>query len=322
EAPMARKFMIDSLKYWVREYGVDGFRFDLMALLDLDTMREVEHELRGLNPSIVLYGEPWTGGDSPLGAKTDKQRLREAPVGAFNDDFRNALKGVPDGNEPGFIQNGSHREDLQRAMLVSDWFAEPTQSINYMTCHDNLVLWDKLKLSMPNASDDQLKQTMKLGYLALFTSQGVPFIQGGEEFARSKGGNNNSYDAPDSVNQVDWSLKKKNHDLFTFVRDVITMRKEHPVFRLRTRKDVAARLQFENAPNEKTLIYTLNGAGVSGEHWRRVCVVLNSDDADSDVPLPPGYWQIALDQRGTIPPHMVSRKLSVAAKSGVVLYQR
>ena len=186
EAPMARKLMIDSLAFWVREYGVDGFRFDLMALHDRETMREAENTLRAIDPDIVLYGEPWMASTTPLEEKTDKTALSEVPVGAFNDDFRNALKGAPDGSESGSIQDGSQTEALKSAMRVSDWFPEPTQSINYMTCHDNLVLWDKLKLSMPGASEDLLKRTMKLGYLALITSQGVPFVHGGEEFARSK----------------------------------------------------------------------------------------------------------------------------------------
>ena len=224
ETPMARRLILDSLKFWTREYGIDGYRFDLMALLDQDTMRQAEHELRAINPNVVLFGEPWTGGDSPLENKTDKSAFHQVPVGAFNDDFRNALKGSPDGHDPGFIQNGSHRDALENAMRVSDWFATPAQSINYMTCHDNLVLWDKLKASMPNADDRELIETMKLGYLALLTSQGVPYMQGGEEFGRTKGGNNNSYNAPDSVNEVDWSLKRKHFDLFTYVRDAIALR--------------------------------------------------------------------------------------------------
>jgi pullulanase len=188
EAPMARRLILDSLRYWVKEYGVDGFRFDLMALIDQQTIREAERELRAIDPGIVLFGEPWTGGASPLRGKTDKSALWQMPVGAFNDDFRNALKGAPDGGEPGWIENGSKRDALKAAMLVSDWFASPGQSINYMTCHDNLVLWDKLVASMPNATDELRMETMKLGYLALFTSQGVPFIYGGGEFARTKGG--------------------------------------------------------------------------------------------------------------------------------------
>jgi pullulanase len=323
EAPMARKLIIDSLKFWAKEYGFDGFRFDLMALIDPETMRQADRELRAINPNIIMFGEPWTGGTSPLQQKTDKGALRQVPVGAFNDDFRNALKGSPDGNEPGWIQNGSKRDALKAAMLVSDWFASPGQSINYMTCHDNLVLWDKLVQSMPNADNSLRIETMKLGYLALFTSQGVPFIHGGEEFARTKGGNNNSYESPDSVNEVDWALKKEHLDLFNYVRDLIALRKAHLMFRLRTRPEVQSRVHFIDPPDHKTLLFTINGEGVPGETWKRVCVVLNSaDEADTEITLPSGDWNVALDEHGAAGSlRTVSGKFSVRHKSGVVLYQ-
>jgi pullulanase len=331
---MMRRLIIDSMKYWVKEYGVDGFRFDLMALIDQETIRQADRELRAIHPGIILFGEPWTGGTSPLTTKTDKTALRQVPAGAFNDDFRNALKGQPDGNEPGWIQNGSKRDALKAAMLVSDWFASPGQSINYMTCHDNLVLWDKLVASMPNADDKLRIETMKLGYLALFTSQGVPFIHGGEEFARSKGGNNNSYESPDSVNQVDWQLKREHYDLFTYVRDLIALRKAHPMFRLRTRPQVASRVQFLPTRDDKTLMFTINGEGVPGETWKRVCVILNSaNETDAEVNLPSGEWLVALDHSGAVPAAAavpaadetssgpVSGKVTLGHKSGVVLFQ-
>ena len=321
EAPMARRLIIDSLKFWVKEYGIDGFRFDLMALIDQETMRQAERELRAINPNIVLYGEPWTGGTSPLREKTDKTALRQVSAGAFNDDFRNALKGSPEGNEPGWIQNGSRRDALKAAMLVSDWFASPAQSINYMTCHDNLVLWDKLIESMPNATDPLRIETMKLGYLALFTAQGVPFIHGGEEFARSKGGNHNSYDSPDSVNQVDWALKRDHLDLFNYTRDAIALRKAHPMFRLRTRPQVQSRVHFIDTPDRATLMFTINGEGVPGETWKRVWVVLNSADQADAVVAVTGDWIIALDEHGAVEPHPISGKVTVRHKSGVVLYQ-
>jgi pullulanase len=322
EAPMARRLILDSLKFWVKEYGVDGFRFDLMALIDQETMRQADHELRKINPGIILFGEPWTGGASPLTTKTDKGALRQVLAGAFNDDFRNALKGSPDGNESGWIQNGSKRDALKAAMLVSDWFASPGQSINYMTCHDNLVLWDKLIESMPNATDALRIETMKLGYLALFTSQGVPFFHGGEEFARTKGGNHNSYESPDSVNEVDWSLKKEHLDLFTYVRDLIALRKAHPMFRLRTKPQVQSRVHFIDPPDHATLMFTINGEGVPGETWKRVCVILNSaDEADAEIILPSGEWSVALDEHGATSAPAVAGKFTVRHKSGVVLYQ-
>jgi pullulanase len=152
----------------------------------------------------------------------------------------------------------------------------------------------------------------------------VPLILGGEEFARSKGGDNNSYVAPDSVNEVDWSLKQKNLDLFNYTRDVIALRKAHPAFRLRTREDVSKRLSFQETPDEKTLMFTLDGAGVAGETWSRICVALNSNDSDkADLALPPGSWSVALDEKGaTTDERSVSGTVSVPPKSGLVLYQR
>jgi pullulanase len=323
ESPMGRRLIVDSLKFWTREYGVDGFRFDLMALIDQETIRQANRELRKINPGIILFGEPWTGGTTPLRDKTDKQALRRVPAGAFNDDFRNALKGSPDHEDPGWIQNGSKRDALKAAMLISDWCPSPGQSINYMTCHDNLVLWDKLVHSMPAADDALRIATMKLGYVALFTSQGVPFIHGGEEFARTKGGNNNSFEAPDSVNQVDWELKRQHLDLFNYVRDLIALRKTHPMFRLRTRTEVRSRVQFTAAPASTTLMFTINGEGVPGETWKRACVVLNSADGDEAEVFPPGgQWAVELDAGGRASsPEMVSAKIKVPAKSAMVLSQ-
>jgi pullulanase len=321
EAPMGRKYILDSLKYWVREYGVDGFRFDLMALIDRETMREVESELHAMNPAIAIYGEPWMANDSPLAARTDKTALTELPVGAFNDDFRNALKGLPDGTAPGFIQDGSNREALEKAMMVSDWLGGPGQSINYMTCHDNLVLWDKLKVSMPGAADELIKKTVKLGYLVLLTSQGVPFMQGGEEFGRSKGGDDNSYQAPDAVNEVDWSLKERNYDLFRYVRDLIAMRKGHPLFRLRTREEIARRVKF--LPTESGLAYEIDGSGVRGETWSEALVLVNPDNVNGlAFTLPDGQWEAACDENGATMGRTMSGRITVPAKTGLVVFQQ
>jgi len=324
ESPNGRRLILDSLKFWTREYGVDGFRFDLMALIDQETMRQADRELRKLHPGIILFGEPWTGGNSPLRDKSDKSAFHQISPGAFNDDFRNALKGSPDGGEAGWIQNGSSRDALKSAMQVSGWLGTPGQSINYMTCHDNLVLWDKLAKSMPGADDALRIETMKLGYLALLTSQGVPFMHGGEEFARTKGGNNNSYDSPDSVNEVDWTLKRDHIELYKYVRDAIALRKAHPMFRLRTRSQVQSRLHFVENGNRDVLMYTLDGEGVPGENWKRVCVALNSSNTSDAVVIPPGNtWSVAMDEEGaTAEPRMVSGKLTLRRKSGAVLFQR
>jgi pullulanase len=324
EAPMVRRFIIDSLKYWVTEYGVDGFRFDLMALLDIETMRAIEYELRKLNPHIVLYGEPWSCGFSPIrGQPTDKQAIRNTGIGAFNDHFRNALGGNPNGSEPGFLQNGSHRDLLLLGLEGSchDWATSPAQSINYMTCHDNLVLYDKLRWFNPAASEQDILATIKLGYLLLLTAQGVPFLHGGEEFARTKYGHGNSYNAGDQINQIDWSLKAENYPLFVYTRDLIALRKQHPVFRLRTAESIRERVKFHLAPTEKSLVYSLDGVGLEQETWPEACVLANAEEGeDREFTLPPGRWCVAFNHLGLADEsQVVEYRLTVPRKSGVIL---
>ena len=326
ESPMVRKYIIDSLKYWVTEYGVDGFRFDLMALIDFATMREVEAELRKLKPDILLYGEPWSSGYSPIkGQPTDKNAIRNTSIGAFNDHFRNALGGSPNGAELGFLQNGTQRERLVVGLEGShrDWATQPAQSINYMTCHDNLVLYDKLRWFNPSASEQEIQAMMKLGYLMLFTAQGVPFLHGGEEFARTKYGHGNSYNAGDAINQIDWSLKDKNHALFVYTRELIQLRKQHPLFRLRSADEIRARVKTHLPPGEKTLVYLLDGINLANETWREACVLINGEDtSDVEFHLPPGCWQLAFDTNGAVDESSsVEFRVCLHGKTGLILYR-
>lgn len=326
ESPMGRKFLIDSLRYWAEEYGVDGFRFDLMAMLDLDTMKELEKELRRVNPHILLYGEPWSAAPTPLkGKPTDKQHLRGTKIGAFNDSFRNALKGAPDGDGNGFIQDGSERGTVVNGLMGSWtlWSPTPAHSINYLTCHDNLVLFDKLKLSMPGATEPEIIEMMKLGYLLLFTAQGVPFLHGGEEFARTKQGHHNSYNAPDEINQVDWSLKQKHAGLFSYVRDLIALRKAHPIFRIRAKEQVAAWLEVRETDDPNTIQFILDGRALDDEPWKQICVLANAAASlNTEFDLPPGPWYVAFDHAGKVAePRAVENQVRVRYKSGMILYQ-
>ncbi len=327
ESPMVRKFIIDSLKYWVNEYGVDGFRFDLMALIDLETMRQVETELRKIKPDIILYGEPWSSGYSPIkGQPTDKNAIRATSIGAFNDHFRNALGGSPNGSELGFLQNGSHREQVVIGLEGSyrDWATKPAQSINYMTCHDNLVLYDKFRWFNPSASEQDILAMMKLGYLLLFTAQGTPFLHAGEEFARTKYGHGNSYNAGDEINRIDWSLKAKNHALFAYTRDLIQIRRQHPLFRLRSAEQIRERVKTHLPPNAKTLVYLIDGTGLDKETWSESCVLVNGEDAlDVEFLLPPGRWLVACDGEGAVSEERpVEFRVSVRRKSGLLLYKK
>jgi len=324
ESPMARKYLIDSLKYWVAEYGVDGFRFDLMALIDAETMRQIERELRQINPAIVLYGEPWSSGFSPMqGQPADKSAIRHTGIGAFNDHFRNALAGSPNGSEAGFLQNGSRRDVLMLGLEGScrDWAGSPAQAINYMTCHDNLVLSDKLRWFNPAASEQDVQAAMKLGYLLLFTAQGVPLLHGGEEFARTKCGHGNSYNAGDEINQIDWSLKARNYALFIYTRDLIRLRKAHALFRLRTAEEIRERVKFLPAPSDHALLYWIDGAGLAGEGWAEACVLVNGEAAaELEFTLPHGRWSIAFGEAGLADESfVVEHRLNVRHKSGLIL---
>ncbi len=322
EAPMGRKYIIDTLLHWVEEYDVDGFRFDLMALIDIETMKQAESKLRQLKPNIILYGEPWQADSSPLQTPTDKHSIADTGIGAFNDDFRNAVKGDPSGDGPGYIQNGSHRFNVEHTMAASRqyWAASPAHTINYMTCHDNLTLYDKLKLSCPDADAGQIEAMARIGFFILLTAQGVPFIHAGSEFLRTKYGDHNSYQSPDSINQIDWSLKQKNIELFNYVQKLIAIRKAHPLFRLRTASEVEARVHFHFTPSGDSIICTVDGSDLEGEKWLGVALLINASDTDHHkLTLPEGNWSVVLDPLGDETNESAHSAINVPPKSAIML---
>ena len=291
ESDQGRRFIIECLKFWVREYGVDGFRFDLMALLDRETMVQAEAELRVLRPDILLYGEPWAAASTAMeGVAMDKSAL--AGTGAFNDDFRNVMKGPPDGGEPGFIQAGWHCHGVKLGLLGQpDWAPHPVQVVQYMTCHDNLCLYDKLVVSRPDAGDPAYERMARLGYTLLLVSQGVPFLHGGDEFFRTKRGDANSYRSSDAINQIDWRRKLEFRGLYEYVRRLIALRKAHPLFRLRTAEEVKARCRWHPHAWWDTIVLEIDGRGLVGETWKRALIIFNgSPDTDGVFELPTGDW--------------------------------
>ncbi len=326
ERPMARKYMVDSVKYWVAEYGIDGFRFDLMGLHDLETMLAIREELRKINPSVLIYGEPWTGGASGLKQVTDQRRVAGTGLAAFNDHFRDAVKGDRDGGQPGFVQIGDRMDRIRQGIRanIGDWAKQPTDCLTYCECHDNLTTWDKLIQSAPEATDEVRKRMQRFAGLLVLTSQGIPFIHSGQELCRSKQGHHNSYNLPDSVNQIDWSLKQANQDVFAYYRGLIALRKAHPVLRLRTADEIRQRLSFRrNAPSDRCLAYRLDGTDLPGESHRTTLVLLNGDATDQEFRLAPGAWRVLVDadRAGTEPLGEVTGKVTVKAHSGMVLGQ-
>lgn len=323
ENPMARKFILDSVRYWVEEYRVDGFRFDLMGLIDIETMKQMYAELKRIHPGILIYGEPWTGGHTPLKPVTDKSVTRGTGICAFNDHFRDAVKGGRDGGGGGFIQSGADTGKVVEGLMgaVHDWAQDPTDTISYFECHDNLTSWDKLLQSVPEGSDELRRRMMRLGTLTLLTAQGMTFLHSGQEMCRSKQGSSNSYNLPDDVNQIDWSLKKKYADVVAYVRGLIALRKAHPAFRLRTRGDVEHRVHFDAPPNPYSIVYRIDAGGVEGESAQSILVLLNASADPLKFNLPEGAWSVHADafRADVTPMAQTSGSVTVPAHSGTLL---
>lgn len=267
ERPMVRKFILDSLKYWVEEFKIDGYRFDLMGLVDIDTVELAIEELRKIRPDIIIYGEPWAAGWTPLSDRktTSKGKQSKLGFGLFNDNFRDAVKGDNDGKVAGFVQgNQDYKTGTETGIAGSVYYDEshigftktPQESINYLNSHDNLILADKFKKVYTSLDDNGNKRLNKLAHTILFTSQGIPFIHAGNEFLRSKNMVANSYNSPISINQIDWSLKEKHMDLFKYIQGLIRLRKKYDAFTMVHRQEVRDRLKFMHH-DDCTIIYTL-----------------------------------------------------------------
>jgi pullulanase len=308
ERTMVRKYIIDSLKYWAEEFHIDGFRFDLMGVYDLETMKSIRAEL----PGLLLYGEGWAADQSPMPEehRALKQNTSRMPgIAAFNDDFRDALKGNHGlKKSKGFVSGLDLREEavkfgivaaVQHPQIVYDyvetskkpWAALPGQCINYVSCHDNYTLWDKLKLSIPKASDEKMRKMVKLAGALVLTSQGIPFLHAGMEFCRTKGGNGNSYKSPDPVNQIDWSRKKEFSDVFEYYQKLIQLRKNHPAFRMKETSRIQNYIHFCTDYKTGVVSYCIDG-DPSGDPWKNIVLIFNGNRESVSIPLPEGNFRI------------------------------
>ena len=296
ERPMVQKFVCDSLKYWMQQYHVDGFRFDLMALIGVSTMKKASTDLHALNPNVLLYGEPWTGAGSALPAAelVTKGQQKGLGFGAFNDDMRNALIGsMFDAHNQGFPTGATGQVDLIKASVmgsIDHFTAAPGETVNYATSHDNYTLWDKIAIS--NGGDPEYDRILmqELIMAIVFTAQGQPFIQGGDEFLRTKNGNDNSYNAGDAVNQFDWERKTQHHNVFDYYAGLIHLRNNHPAFRLRSADDIRKHLTFLGSP-DNTVAFQL-AEHANGDAWAGIVVIYNPTKASVVVSLPEGSWTI------------------------------
>jgi pullulanase len=347
ERPMVRKLIVDAVAHWAREYHVDGFRFDLMGVLDLETMRAVRVALDQQDHSIFVYGEGWAAGPSPLpetqrAVKANVARLPR--IAAFGDELRDGVKGhYAHQAEAGFVGGQPGLEESVKFGIVAatphpqldyakvnyskaPWASQPGQALNYVACHDDRVLWDKLTIANPTASEAELIQLDALCNTIVFTSQGVPFLPIGDEFLRTKKGASNSYNLPDSVNQLDWGRKAQYQAVFTFYRQLLALRKAHPAFRLPSQELIAQHLEFLPGLPAGTIGYQLkNHAG--SDAWATITVLFNGQRQPATVPVPAGSYRVVvrgleINQSGLGEPLAVGAAgVPLAPTSALVLVQ-
>lgn len=345
DRPMVQKLIIDSLIYWAKEYHIDGFRFDLMGVLDIDTMNVIAERLKEIRPDIYLYGEGWNGGPSSLAEekRAFKASAKKMPgIGMFNDDIRDTIKGsVFYDDHLGFVNGGTHLENALRYGITGavahpqvdydaygskPWAKEPGQSINYVSCHDNYTLWDKLSVSCPEASEEKKKAMNRLCAAIVFTSQGVPFIQAGEEFLRSKplpekkGFAENSYNMPDAVNSIKWDNIHEYPDMIAYYKGLMALRKAHPVFRMQSEAEMTQNLCFLSDTPENVVAYLLKGKGAD-DTPENILVIFNGNDEEILYNLPEGKWKILVDDKtaGADGKKIISAKTDVEPLSALVL---
>lgn len=272
--PMVRKYIRDSLCYWVREYAIDGFRFDLLGLFTKASVVDWKRHLAAIDPAVVMYGEPWTGGGPTRFGKGDQ---RGTGVGVFNDNFRNAIRGEMDGPAPGFALGGSGFENAVIRGLagsIDDFTSSPDETVNYVSAHDNMTLWDKICLSLPRASETDRKRSLELCGALVLHAQGLAFLEGGAELGRTKGGNRNSYNAGDRANRFDWQRAQKFMDVAATYRKLIKARETDAWQRLDTSAEIRSRLLarplkngielFVRAPGKNSRAL-FNGSGQENE---------------------------------------------------------
>ena len=335
-------YIVNSVKYWAEEYHIDGFRFDLMAIHDTETMNRVSSTVRAINPYAVIYGEGWTAGDSPL--PVERRALKENVskmdgVAVFSDDIRDAVKGhYSREDDRGFASGKAGQEETVKIGIVAStahpqvdyskgsnskfaYATSPEMIMNYVSCHDDLCLTDKLRKSMPESNDSVRMRVARLAQTIVFTSQGTPFMFAGEEIFRDKKGIHNTYCSPDSVNAIDWSLKRQNRSQFDYYRNLIALRKAHPAFRMTSATDIARNIVFDKTGSDCVVSYSIKNHA-NGDEWSEIKVVFNGNDSYVTVNVAKGKWMvIAAD--GSISPDGLGTsrggRVTVASRSALIM---
>ena len=344
EKPLMRQFMLESMKYWVNEYHIDGFRVDLMGIHDIETMNLIRKELTAIDPNIFIYGEGWTAGTCayPTEKLALKAHIKQMPgIAAFSDELRDALRGpFSDNKQAAFLGGLAGFEESIKAGITGmiahpqvdytkvnytkeAWAKEPTQMISYVSCHDDMCLVDRLKASIPEVAYDMdaLIRLNLLAQTAIFTTQGIPFMLSGEEMLRDKKGVHNSYNSPDEINHLDWNNLKKYPQVFAYYKGLIQMRKAHPAFRLGSAELVRKHLEF--LPTQDCLVAFRLKNHAGGDKWNNIYVVLNGSSNLQSINIPKGKYTIVanngvIDEAGI--GQMEGGEVMVDAQNALILH--
>ncbi|MEM6321922.1 MAG: type I pullulanase [Bacteroidota bacterium] len=344
DRPMMHKFIKESVKYWVEEYHLDGFRFDLMAIHDIETMNQIRQTLHEIDPTILVYGEGWTAGDSPLpepNRALKKYTYRMPGIAAFSDDIRDGLKGsVFEHEDRGFASAKPYMEESVKFGIVAStqhpqidyqkvnysnepWAAQPNQAISYVSCHDNHTLWDRLLNSQPEANEaDRIKMDI-LANTVVLTNQGIPFLHAGVELLRTKDGEENSYKSPDSINKIDWSRKSTYPQVFETYKKLVQLRKNHPAFRMKSTEMIQAHLKFLDFEEGSLLVgYTISD-NANGDDWKDILVLFNGNRVDKPVKLPAGDWTMVVrgGEVDEISKTKARDEVKIPASSAMIFYK-
>ena len=321
ERAMVRKFIVDSVAWWAEEYHLDGFRFDLMGIIDIETMNQIRMRLDKVDPKILMYGEGWIAAESPLPESLRATKLNTPEldrIASFCDDMRDGLKGSPfNRNSIGFISGLTLREEkikfavagaIKHPQIFYDyvdssrqpWTVSPSQCVNYVSCHDNYTLFDKLQYSCPESTLEEIERMTRLAIGIILTAQGIPLLHAGVEMHRSKGGHHDSYRSPDEVNQIDWSKKSHHAALFQFTKKCIGLRRQHPAFRMSDADMVRKKLNFFTKYIPGVVGYELK-EHANGDIWENILVFYNGNNYSVEYEVPEKYWLIVA-QNGEIEP--------------------
>ncbi len=360
EKPLMRQFMLESVKYWIDEYHIDGFRFDLMGVHDIETMQYIRQMVNKIDPSIYIYGEGWSAGAcaypiEKLAMKANTQQLQG--IGAFSDDMRDALRGPFSDDHKGALLAGipGEEESLKFGIVggiahpqvdmtkvnydKKPWTNNPTEQISYVSCHDDMCLVDRLKASIPSLTDKNIPKEMReaeliridqLAQTAVFTSQGVAFMLAGEEMLRDKKGVHNSYNSPDSINQFNWKNLQSYPQVFTYYKDLIQLRKNHPAFHLGTGDKVREHLEFlpsvDVKGNKQDCLVGFQLKNLEGiDSWKNIIVIYNFNKEEKEMVIPEGEYTVAccggvINEQGL--GYISGKEVLVDGQSALILYQK